>query len=48
MSFDVLVARRKIVLESSHRMNKHVDMIVEVLEVQISVAFELCIEEELI
>ena len=46
--FDVLVSRKKFFLESINRINTHLDMVVEVLEVQRSVYFEFCIDEEFI
>ena len=46
--FDRLVIRKKVFLESSNRIDTHLDVVVEVLEVQISVAFELCLDEEFI
>ena len=48
VSFDVLVIRKKVFLESSHCIEKNLDVVVEVLEVQRSVAFELCLNEEFI
>ena len=48
MSFDVLVIGKKVFLESRHRIYKHLDSFVEFLDLQISVNFELCIDEEFI
>ena len=48
VSFDGLLSRKKVFLESSHRVETHLDMVVEVLEVQISVSFGLCFDEDLI
>ena len=45
VSFDVMVIRKKVFLEFSCCIYKHLDMFVEVIEVHISVAFELCLEE---
>ena len=45
MSFDGLVIRKKVFSESSHRIETHLDVVVEVLEFHISVAFELCLDE---
>ena len=46
--FGGLVRRKKVLLESSNRIETHIDVVVEVLEVQVSVAFELYIGEEFI
>ena len=46
--FNVLVSRKKFFSESIHCINTHLDMVVEVLEVQRSVYFEFCIDEEFI
>ena len=43
--FDGLVIRKKVLSESIHRIKKHLYVVVEVLEVHNSVAFELCLEE---
>ena len=48
VSFDGLVIRKEIFSESSHRIYTHLDFVIEILEIQISVSFELCIDEELI
>ena len=48
VSFDGLLIRKKVFLESNHRIKTHLDVVVEVLEVQISVAFEFCLDEEFI
>ena len=48
VSFYVLLIRNKIFLESSHRIETHLDVVVEVLGVQSSVAFELCLDEDFI
>ena len=48
MIFDGLVIRDKVLSEYSHRIKTHLDVVVEVLEVNISVYFELCIGEEFI
>ena len=42
------MTRKKVFSESSHRIETHLDVIVEVLEVQSGVSFELCIDEEFI
>ena len=46
--FDGQVISKKVYLESSHRIERHLDVIIEVLEIQISFSFELCLDEELI
>ena len=46
--FDGLVIRNKVFSEYSHHIDTHLDVVVEVLEVNISVAFELYIGEEFI
>ena len=46
--FDGLVIRKKVLLKSSHRIETHINVVVEVLEVQISAAFEFYIDEEFI
>ena len=48
MSFDGLVSINKVLLESSHRIETHIDMFVEFLEVQSSSSFEFCIDKEFI
>ena len=48
VSFYGLISRKKVFLESSQHIDTHLDVFVEVLEVQISVAFELCLDEEFI
>ena len=44
--FYVMVRRKKILLESSHRIETHIDVVLESLEVHISAAFELCLDED--
>ena len=48
MSFDGLVIRNKVFSESSPCIETHLGVFVEVIEVQISVASELCLDEEFI
>ena len=48
MSVDGLVSSKKVFLESNHLVETHLDVVVEVLEVQSTVSFELCIYEEFI
>ena len=43
-----LVTRKEVLSESSHRIDTHLDLVVEVLEIQSSVSFEFCIYEELV
>ena len=44
VSFDGLVIRNKVFLESSHRIETHLEVVVEILEVHSSVAFEFCLD----
>ena len=48
MAFDVLVSRKEVLSESSHRIETHLDVVVEVLEVHSSFSFEFCLGEEFI
>ena len=48
VSFDGLVARKEVFSEYSHRIEAHLDVVIEVLEIHSSVYFELCLDEELI
>ena len=48
VSFDGLVIRKKVLSESSHRIETNLDVVVEVLEVQNSFSSEFCIDEEFI
>ena len=41
--FDGLVSRKKVFFEYMHRIETHIDVVVEVVEVRISVYFELCL-----
>ena len=45
VSFDGLVTSKKVLSESSHIIDTYIDVVVEVLEVHISVSFELCLDE---
>ena len=45
---DVQVIRKKVYLESSHRIERHLDVVIEVLEIHSSGSFELYLDEELI
>ena len=46
--FGGLVIRREVLSESSHRIETHLDVVKEIIEIQSSVSFELCLDEELI
>ena len=46
MSFDGLIIRKKVFLESSNRIETNIAIAVEVLEAKSSVAFEFCIDED--
>ena len=48
VSFDILVRRKKVLSESSNRIDTHLDMVADVLEVHISISYELCLDEEFI
>ena len=48
VSFDGMVSSKKVLSEFSHRIETHLDVVVEVLEVQSSVSFDFCLNEELI
>ena len=48
VSFDGLVIRKEVFSVSSHRIEKHLDVVKEVIEIHSSVSFELCLDEELI
>ena len=48
VSFDGLVIRKKVFSESSHVIETHIGVVVEVLEFQSCVSFESCIDEEFI
>ena len=48
VSFGVLVTRKKVFSDSSHRIETHLGVVVEVLEVQSSLSFEFCLDEEFI
>ena len=43
-----MVIRKEVLSESSHRIERHLDLVKEVLEIQSSVSFELFFDEELI
>ena len=46
VSFDGLVSSKKVLLESSNCIETHLYVVVEVIEVHISAAFELYIDKE--
>ena len=48
VSFDGLLSSKKVFSEYSHRIEAHLDVVVEFLEIQSSVSFEFCLDEELI
>ena len=43
-----MVNRKKVLSESSHRIETNVDVLVEVLEVHSSVSYEICLDEKFI
>ena len=47
-SFYGLVIRKEVLYESIHRIDTHLDVVKEVIEIQSSVSFELCLDEDLI
>ena len=48
VSFDGLLSRNEVFLESIHRIETHLDVVLEILEVQSSVAFEFCLDKDFI
>ena len=48
VSFDGLVIRKEVFSESSQRIETHLDVVKEVLEIHSSASFEFCLDEELI
>ena len=46
--FAVFLRRKKVFLESSHLIETNIDVVVEFIEIQSSVDFEFCIDEEFI
>ena len=46
--FDGLVTNKEVFSESIHHIEAHIDVVIEVIEIQISVYFEFCLDEELI
>ena len=47
-SFDGMVIRKELLSESSYRIERHLDVVIEILEIQSSVSFEFYLDEELI
>ena len=47
VSFDGMLRKKEVFSESSHHIEKHLDVVVEIIEVQVSVSFYLCIGEEI-
>ena len=45
---DGQVIRKKFYLKSSHRIERHIDVVIEVLDIQSSVSFEFCLDEEIV
>ena len=43
-----LVTRKEVFSESIHRIERHLDVVKEVLDIHSSVSFEFCLDEELI
>ena len=48
MYFDGLVNSKKVLLKSSNSIETHLDVVVEVIEVQNSVSFELCLDDDFV
>ena len=48
VSFDGIVTSKELFLDSSHSIEEHIDVVLKVLEIQISVSFELCLDEDII
>ena len=48
VSFDGLLIRKEVFSESSNRIETNIDVAKEIIEIQISVSFELYLDEELI
>ena len=43
--FDGMVRKEKVLLESSHRIDTHIDVVIQFLEVHSSVSFDFCLDE---
>ena len=48
VSFDGLVTSKEVLFESSHRIETYLDGVIEFLDIQSSVSFEFCLDEEFI
>ena len=48
VSFDGLVIGKEVFSESSHRIERHLDVVEEVLKIQSIVSFEFCLDEDLV
>ena len=48
VSFDGMVTRKEVLSESIKLIEAHLDVVIEVIEIQINVSFEFCLDEELI
>ena len=48
VSFDGIETTKKVFSDSSNRIEAHLDVVIEILEIQSSFSFELCLNEELI
>ena len=44
VSFDGLVTRKDVFSESSHHIEAHIGVVIEVLEIHSSVSFEFCLD----
>ena len=45
VSFDGIVSRKKVLYKSNHCIETHIDVVVEFLEVNTSVSFDLCLDD---
>ena len=48
VSFNVLLSRKKFFLDSSRFIETHIDVVLEVIVVQSSVAYELCLDKDFV
>ena len=48
VSFDGLITKNEVLSESIYRIEAHLDVVIEVIDIQSSVSFEFCIDEELL
>ena len=48
VSFDGMLTREEVLLEYSHRIETHIGVVVEVFEIQSSVYFQFCLDEDLL